>query len=73
MYNIKLKLLGRAELADWLEVSPQTISNRLSSGGDLPPSFKSGNIRRWREEDVVRWIEDRIEITSLDSRQVKAL
>jgi len=71
MYEYPYKLLDRVALAKWLEVSPQTISNRMSSGGDLPPSFKSGNLRRWREQDVLQWIDERIEATSENSPHLK--
>jgi len=62
MNEIKNKLINRAELAKWLGLSIQTISNRLSNGGDLPFSVKSGcGYRRWRVQDVLEWIENRIE------------
>jgi len=55
------RLLDKEELAKWFGVKPQTISNRLSRGEDLPPSIKFGGVRRWPEQKVHEWITNNLE------------
>ena len=57
MCNCNNRLLGREELAEWLGIKPQTISNLLSRGEDLPKSIKIGGARRWPKQEVQKWID----------------
>jgi len=50
------QLLSTKALASVLGVSEQTIYNRHSSGGNLPPSIKLGRLLRFRATDVDAWI-----------------
>lgn len=49
-------LLSPKELAATLGIAEQTIYNRHSSGGDLPPCIKLGRLLRFRREDVEAWL-----------------
>jgi len=45
-------------LAAVLGLAEQTIYNRHSIGGDLPPSIKLGRLLRFRPSDVEAWLKD---------------
>lgn len=49
-------LLTAAALAERLGFKRQTIYNRLSLGGDLPPPVYLGRVPRWRPEDIEAWL-----------------
>ena len=49
-------LLSPKDLATALGVAEQTIYNRHSGGGDLPPCLKLGRLLRFRQEDVDAWL-----------------
>lgn len=49
-------LLSPKALAKVLGISEQTIYNRLSIRGDLPPSLKLGRLVRFRPDDVETWL-----------------
>lgn len=49
-------LLSPRELAEAIGLSEQTIYNRHSSGGSLPPSMKLGRLLRFPVEGVYPWI-----------------
>lgn len=40
-----------------LGIAEQTIYNRHSSGGDLPPSIKIGRLLRFRSSEVTSWLD----------------
>lgn len=50
-------LLSAKELAARLGVAEQTIYNRNSSGGALPPAVKLGRLLRFRASDVEAWLQ----------------
>jgi predicted DNA-binding transcriptional regulator AlpA len=53
------KLLSKRVVADILGVHPQTIM-RLARQGKFPQPLRTGDIGsavRWRESDVIAWIE----------------
>jgi excisionase family DNA binding protein len=56
------QLLSPRELAELLSLKEQTIYNRHSMGGNLPPCFKIGNRLRFRQSDVDAWIAAQIEL-----------
>jgi hypothetical protein len=45
-------------LADWLEVSTQTLEIARSKGTG-PPYWRLGNRVRYRRKDVIKWLEER--------------
>ena len=49
-------LLSPKDLAAALGIAEQTIYNRHSGGGDLPPCLKLGRLLRFRQEDVDAWL-----------------
>jgi predicted DNA-binding transcriptional regulator AlpA len=51
------QLLSPRNLADVLGISEQTIYNRHSTGGDLPPTIKLGRLIRFRPTDVESWLK----------------
>ncbi|MGN4153716.1 helix-turn-helix transcriptional regulator [Burkholderia gladioli] len=53
-------LLSPKELATALGIAEQTIYNRHSSGGDLPPCIKLGRLLRFRREDVEAWLQRKL-------------
>ena len=53
------RLLNPAQLADLLGVKKGTVFSWLSRGVDLPPFVKIGGSTRWREEAVMKWIQDK--------------
>jgi predicted DNA-binding transcriptional regulator AlpA len=55
------RLLTPTMLAETTGLAKQTIYNRLSSGGDLPPTIRLGKrALRWRESDVDAWIANKV-------------
>lgn len=50
------QLLTPKTLAETLGLAEQTIYNRHSAGGDLPPSIKLGRLLRFRQADVAAWL-----------------
>jgi predicted DNA-binding transcriptional regulator AlpA len=54
--DIVNQLLTPQTLADMLGLAEQTIYNRHSTGGDLPPCFKLGRLLRFRPADVEAWL-----------------
>ncbi|BCL76674.1 hypothetical protein JHS3_24100 [Jeongeupia sp. HS-3] len=51
------QLLSTKALAAMLGIAEQTIYNRHSIGGDLPPAIKLGHLLRFRASDVGTWID----------------
>jgi predicted DNA-binding transcriptional regulator AlpA len=56
------QLLSPRELAALLSLKEQTIYNRHSTGGSLPPCLKIGNRLRFRQSDVEVWIAAQIQL-----------
>lgn len=54
-------------LATFLGIAEQTIYNRHSIGGDLPPSIKLGRLLRFRHGDVVAWLNKKQQAEKLGS------
>lgn len=52
-------LLTPKKLAEHLGLGLQTIYNRLSLGGDLPPAIRFGGTVRFDPSDVRAWTEAR--------------
>ena len=52
------KLLTPSELAQLTGLALQTIYNRHSTGGSLPPCIKLGNRLRFRLPDLESWREE---------------
>ncbi len=63
-------LLTPKTLAALLGIAEQTIYNRHSTGGDLPPAVKIGRRLRFRAEDVSLWVESKRE-SVLDDNQIR--
>lgn len=55
------QLLSPRDLAQKLSLKEQTIYNRHSTGGSLPPCLKIGNRLRFRQADVDAWIAAQLE------------
>ena len=55
------KLLSPRELSQILSLAEQTIYNRHSKGGSLPPCVKIGNRLRFSSSDVDAWIAAQVE------------
>ena len=51
------QLLSPAQLASYLGLSTQTIYNRRYQGLDLPRSIMVGGQVRYRESDVLAWLD----------------
>ncbi|WP_148045455.1 helix-turn-helix transcriptional regulator [Salinisphaera orenii] len=45
------------QLAEFLQIAPQTIANRISQGRQMPPHVRVGGARRWIVEQVVDWLK----------------
>ena len=58
------KLLTVAELADLLSMAQQTIYNRHSTGGSLPPCVRLGRALRFPSAQVAEWIEQQTEVSA---------
>lgn len=54
------QLLTPKTLAACLGLAEQTIYNRHSMGGDLPPAIKLGRLLRFRPADVEVWLERQV-------------
>lgn len=55
------RLMSPKELADYLGVSASTIYNRRYRGEDLPRSISLGGRIRYRESDVLDWLDEHAE------------
>lgn len=53
------RLLTPKELAQILNVKPGTVFSWLSRRVNLPPFVRIGGSTRWREEAVMKWIQDK--------------
>jgi predicted DNA-binding transcriptional regulator AlpA len=53
-------LLSPKALAATLGLAEQTIYNRHSTGGDLPPCIKLGRLLRFRPSDVEAWLASQL-------------
>ena len=51
------QLLTPQTLASLLGMATQTIYNRYSTGGNLPPAIKLGRLLRFRVGDVREWLK----------------
>ena len=51
------QLFSPKTLASILGLAEQTIYNRHSTGGNLPPVIKLGRLLRFRPTDVEAWLE----------------
>jgi predicted DNA-binding transcriptional regulator AlpA len=52
------RVLNPEQLAkEFLNIKLGTLYSHISRGTDLPPSFKIGSQTRWRESQVLVWIE----------------
>ena len=49
-----------AQVAKLLHCSEATLFRMLAKG-DVPPSYKIGKRRRWKESDVIAWVEDQLD------------
>lgn len=58
-------LLTTKALAELLCLAEQTIYNRISAGGDLPPHIKLGRLVRFRPSDVDAWVTKQQVTTSV--------
>lgn len=56
-----LQLLTPRQLGEMLGLAPQTIYNRHSTGGDLPPFLKLGNSLRFPASTVEAWLMAKIQ------------
>lgn len=54
------RLLSAKALGAMLDLAEQTIYNRHSLGGDLPPAVKLGRTLRFRLSDVETWIASKL-------------
>jgi hypothetical protein len=52
------RLLDRAQLAERLGVSERGVTS-LASRGELPAGYLIGGVRRWRWEEVLRFLASR--------------
>lgn len=50
-------LMTLNEVADYLQVAPRTLYQWAQQG--VVPSFKIGNVWRFKREDLEAWIEER--------------
>lgn len=50
-------LVSPTELSELLGLAPQTIYNRLCTGGDLPPAIRIGRLPRFAIADVHAWLD----------------
>lgn len=55
-----LPLLSPKDLAAMLGIAEQTIYNRHSGGGDLPPCLKLGRLLRFQRDDVEKWLQRKL-------------
>ena len=54
------ELIGSKQFAKYLGVSIRTLDT-LDKKGNLPPGIRVGHLRRWRIEDVEKWVNDQLE------------
>ena len=55
---LRHRMVTVAEVADLLQVTPQTVYN-LIHRGEIPRPLKIGGATRWRLADIERWLEAR--------------
>jgi len=47
------------QVAGLLHLSPRTVRRYLQVGNFVSPVYLNGRTLRWREVDIVRWVESR--------------
>lgn len=53
------ELLTVDELAALLKLAKRTVAEKLTLRKDFPRAYQIGGARRWREDEVLRWLESR--------------
>ncbi|MCA9658437.1 MAG: helix-turn-helix domain-containing protein, partial [Myxococcales bacterium] len=51
------KILGVADFAALLQISPSALRQRARRG-QVPPPFRSGRALAWTRESVLSWLRD---------------
>lgn len=51
-------------LAEYLDISKQTIYNRLATGNSLPVHTKVGRLVRFSPSDVEAWLQDNRQVNT---------
>lgn len=64
-----MKLLTPKQVAEFAQLSEQTLAH-FRCAGTGPPYLKFGGAVRYREEDLHRWIEDRVRENQRETRPV---
>ncbi|MDS0796973.1 helix-turn-helix domain-containing protein [Burkholderia pseudomultivorans] len=54
------RLLDPKDLAALARLAVQTVYNRHSTGGNLPPCIKLGRLLRFRSSDVEAWLASQL-------------
>lgn len=54
------QLLTPKQLGEAIGLAVQSVYNRFSTGGDLPPALKIGRALRFRASDVEIWLASKI-------------
>ena len=53
-----MKLLSAKEIARLMNISPRKLEQMIVAG-ELSGYVKLGRVRRWREDDIRKWLEDK--------------
>ena len=52
-------LLTLDDLAEVLKLNKNHVADRVTRRKDFPKPYQIGGARRWKEEDVLQWLEER--------------
>lgn len=62
-------LIGSKQLAQQLGISLRTLDS-MDKSGNLPRSLRIGHLRRWRADDVERWINSKLAGSQFEGRLI---
>ncbi|MDF2861389.1 MAG: hypothetical protein K0S02_1661 [Achromobacter mucicolens] len=51
------RFVSHNDIAERLRLNPAHVRDRLTKRSDFPRPFLFGGARRWKEEEVLDWIE----------------
>lgn len=54
-----MTLLTVDQLAELFQLNKRHVAERVTKRKDFPKPYQIGGARRWNEEEVLRWVEER--------------
>jgi predicted DNA-binding transcriptional regulator AlpA len=52
-------LLTIEDLVELLKMAKRTVAEKVTKRKDFPKAYQIGSVRRWREDEILQWLESR--------------